>query len=218
MKKILILFLGLIIALQITQRSVFSQEMGPLEPSINDILNETVIKLEASFDWVNMTQVQRDEKIKEYHDLLFTDAPDKISRKDFKNKYKDFMKDAERKEHYRRAKNGVTELEDCFLCAFFIKNGLLISYGVQYKNDMRHAYYYDAYGNLRYVDEMSENYPNFIYHSRQYRKNGKLVSAIVFEDHDTQYMYNPNGSFKGLWYKDKMFDKSGKQLITRTNW
>ena len=197
----------------------FSENMGPVEPPIEEVLDSKVIKLEASFDWVNMSQIQRDEKIKEYYDLLFSDETQtKISKKEFKEKYKNFLKDNEQKEHYRRAKNGVTELKDCFLCAFFIKDGILISYGVQYKNDMRHAYYYDAYGHLRYVDEMSENYPEFTYYSRQYRTNGKLVSAIVFENHDTQYMYNPNGTFKGLWYKDKMFDSKGKQKLTRTNW
>ena len=31
-------------------------------------------------------------------------------------------------------------------------------------------------------------------------------------------MYEPDGKFKGLWYKEKMYDKNGKQKVIRTNW
>ena len=98
------------------------------------------------------------------------------------------------------------------------KRNLLISYAVQYKNNLRSVYYYDALGNLRYVDKFSENYPNFPYMSKQYRANGVLVSAIYFMSHDMQYMYNHNAEFQGAWYKDKMYDRHAKQILTRTNW
>ena len=86
------------------------------------------------------------------------------------------------------------------------------------KKDLKTVYYYDALGNLRYVDKFSENYPNFPYMSKQYRVNGTLVSAIYFMDEDLQYMYNSDESFKGVWYKDKMYNIDGKQTLTRTNW
>ena len=79
-------------------------------------------------------------------------------------------------------------------------------------------FYYDPYGRLRYVDVISENYPNFPYNSKQYKSNGKLVSAIYFTSKDMQYMYEPDGEFKGLWYKEKMYDRHGKQTVIRTNW
>ena len=68
------------------------------------------------------------------------------------------------------------------------------------------------------MDEMSENYPNFPYYSKQYRINGHLVGAIYFTDKDTQYTYEPDGKFKGVWYMDKMFDSKAKLIMTRTNW
>ena len=71
---------------------------------------------------------------------------------------------------------------------------------------------------VQYVDDISDNYPNYPYNSKQYRKNGELVSAIYFTSPDTQYMYKPNKEFKGLWYKEKMFDANGKQTVERTNW
>jgi len=187
--------------------------------SIEQSENTPVVKLSADYDWVNMSQVQRDRKITDYEHMLFVDDSFGVFRKqDWNDQYKKFFKDKNRKEHYRQVKNGVTELEDCNLCGFYTKSGILISYAIQYKNDLTHAYYYDAYGNLRYIDIMSDNYPEFPYTSKQYKKNGKLVSAIVFETRDIQYMFEPNHDFKGIWYKEKMFDRNGKQLMTRTNW
>lgn len=170
------------------------------------------------FDWLDISQIQRDEVIDRYKSELFgEDTVYKYDKKEFKNEYKDFLKDADYKRHYMLVSNNVKETDDENLCGFYRKK-LLISYAVQYKNDLKTVYYYDALGKLRYVDKFSENYPNFPYMSKQYRANGSLVSAIYFMSHDMQYMYNDDGSFKGAWYKDKMYDRSAKQILTRTNW
>ena len=50
-----------------------------------------------------------------------------------------------------------------------------------------------------------------------FRPEDKFENAII-EKKDMQYMYKPNGKFKGVWYKDKMYDRNGKQTLTRTNW
>lgn len=91
-------------------------------------------------------------------------------------------------------------------------------YAIKYNNTPEHVYYYNGLGTLRYVDEMSDNYPNYPYFSKQYRSNGKLAGAIYFVSKDLQYVYKPNGNFKGVWYRDKMFDSEAKLILTRTNW
>lgn len=91
-------------------------------------------------------------------------------------------------------------------------------YAIQYKNKPRTAYYYSGFGKLRYVDEISDNYPNFPYYSKQYRADGTLAGAIYFTSRDMQYIYEPDGKFKGVWFKEKMFDINAKQILTRTNW
>ena len=116
------------------------------------------------------------------------------------------------------AKDDVKETEDANICSFYYKKNILIIYALQYKDNPRNVFYYDPYGRLRYVDVISENYPNFPYNSKQYKSNGKLVSAIYFTSKDMQYMYEPDGEFKGLWYKEKMYDRHGKQKVIRTNW
>ena len=170
------------------------------------------------FDWLDITQVDRDLAIEKYRTELFGgDTVYKFKKKEFRNEYKDFLKDIDYKRHYMLVKNNVKETDNENLCGFY-KGNLLISYAIQYKNDLRSVYYYDALGNLRYVDKFSDNYPNFPYMSKQYKANGELVSAIYFMSHDMQYMYNNDTSFQGAWYKDKMYNRHAKQVLTRTNW
>ncbi len=174
---------------------------------------------EARFDWVDMSQIQRDTTIDYYKNILFgDDSVNNYTKDEFKKEFAPYLKDENSKEHYMLAKDDVKETKDANICAFYFKKNILIIYALQYKNNPHNVFYYDPYGRLRYVDVISENYPNFPYNSKQYKANGKLVSAIYFTSKDMQYMYEPDGKFKGLWYKEKMYDKNGKQKVIRTNW
>lgn len=181
--------------------------------------SDTVLTGGVDFDWVNLPQVQRDAQIADYQSKIFgEEIVTKISKKDFKNTYKDFIKDKYYKSNYKLASNGITETSDAKLCGFFYKESILYMYAIQFKKNPKTVYYYSAYGRLSYVDTMSENYPNYPYYSKQVRSNGTLAGAIYFVSHDLQYIYKPDGEFKGVWYKDKMFDRKGKQILTRSNW
>lgn len=170
------------------------------------------------FDWLDITQANRDAVIEKYKSQLFDeDTVYKYNKKEFKNEYQEFLKDKNYIKHYMLVKNNVKETDNENLCGFY-RGSLLISYAIQYKNDLKTIYYYDAMGKLRYIDKFSDNYPQFPYMSKQYRANGTLVSAIYVISHDMQYMYNANGSFKGAWYKDKMYDRNAKQVLSRNNW
>ncbi len=184
------------------------------------IANETEpLKAGVEFNWVNMLQFQRDEAIEHYKQEIFAnDDVKSIKKKEFRNTYKDFLKDTEQKKHYRIISYGATETKEANLCGFFINDDILYSYAIQYKNNPKFVYYYSAFGKLIYVDISSDQYPNFPYYSRQYRANGKLSGAIYFVSKDLQYVYEPDGKFKGVWYKDKMFDRNAKQILTRNNW
>ncbi len=183
------------------------------------LANETTLITGVEFNWVNMLQFQRDDAIKTYREAIFGNGDViSVNKKEFRKKYEEFLKDSNQKTHYRLISNGATETKNANLCGFFIRNDLLYSYAVQYKDNMRNVYYYTAFGKLIYVDESSDKYPNFPYYSKQYRANGKLSGAIYFVSKDLQYVYEPDGKFKGVWYKDKMFDRNAKQILTRNNW
>jgi hypothetical protein len=178
------------------------------------------IKAEVKFDWVDITQAQREENIEKYKNLLFENntTPIYFSKDEFNHKFSKYKKDKNYKHHYFLTNNGVTEDEEAKYCAFYFKKNTLVMYAIQYKNNPTNAFYYSAYGKLYYTDVMSKEYPNFPYSSMQYDKKGRLKSAIYFVSKDLQYMYGPDKEFQGIWYKENMYDKNGKQTIKRTNW
>jgi hypothetical protein len=162
--------------------------------------------LSGAVEWVEMSQTERDERIKMFRPDVFGDAGG------FERK-----KDPDYRRHAMLVAEGTTDTGKADLCAFY-KGKILYMYAIRHKDDPLNAYYYSLLGKLYYVDVMSDEYPNFPYTSKQYRANGKPVSFIYFESKDVQYMYAPDGKFIGLWYEDKMYDNAGKQILTRTNW
>lgn len=183
--------------------------------NVNAPLEATV-----SFDWLDIDLAQRENQIQHYKDLLFANNSSHIyfTKDEFKKEFAKYYKDKDFKLHYMLTNNGVTEDEDAKYCAFFYKKKTLVLYAIQYKNTPNIAFYYTAFGGLRYTDLMSDEYPNFPYTSMQYDQKGQLKSAIYFASKDLQYMFGPDKEFQGIWYKDKMYDKNGKQVLTRTNW
>lgn len=200
MKKIL-LFIAIFVALP-----VFAE-------------NNLMLNGYASFDWAEKTQFERDANISKIKGIIYREnIVKKYNKKAFKDEYKDFLKDKDFKKHYIEITSGKKENSTERIAGFYTLNGkLLYMYGIQYKNNMNTTYYYDMAGNLRYVDKMSENYPNYPYYSHQYRINGTLASSIYFTSLETQYVFK-NEKFKGVWYKDTMFDAKAKKIMTRTNY
>lgn len=188
-----------------------------LSPSIASEENQLVGQV--NFDWLTKSQLERDENIDTIRDILYSqNVVRKYSKKDFKETYKNYLKDENVKKHYMQILSGVKHTETEELAGFFaFKDKILYAYAIQYKESPKTVYYYDTLGNLRYVDILSENYPNYPYYSHQYYANGKLISSIYFTAYDTQYMYK-DGKFIGVWFKDTMFNSKAKKIMTRTNY
>ncbi len=203
MKKIIILFLLMFLTLPCLAKSV-EQNVKPIEAGI-------------TFDWDSKTQFQRDENIKEIQNILFNDKTImRYSRKDFREKYADFWRNENYIKDYEEILNGKKEDKDKFYCGFYVGK-LLIAYGIQYKNNMENIYYYDAMGHLRWVDIFSQNYPKFPYLAYQYYRNGKMAAAYYYLSNADQYIFNSNKKFKGRWYKENMYNKKAKIIMTRSN-
>lgn len=204
MKKFIFLVLLLFLVIP-----VFAQE------------SDTTIMLqgEVTFDWISKTQLQRDENIKQIQDILFNEKTVlKYPKKEFRAQNTPFLKDKDSIQHYVDISNGKKEDADKYYAGFFLKNGLLVAYGVQNKNNMKNIYYYDAMGHLRFVDYYSDNYPKFPYYSLQYDVNGRLIGTIYFVSVYDQYIFNPDKTFKGRWYKLNMYNRNAKIILTRSNY
>ncbi len=176
------------------------------------------IEIGVTFDWISKSQLQRDENIKQIQDILFSEtSAEKYSKKEFKKKYTDFWKNKNYLQDYTEISNGKKEDTDKNYCGFYW-NKMLVAYGIQYKNNLKNIYYYDSMGGLRWIDTFSDNYPKFPYWSYQYYRNGKLVAAYYYESAYDQYVFDPDKKFKGRWYKDKLYNRNAKVIMTRTNW
>jgi hypothetical protein len=223
MKKIL---LSIILTSMLTINGAFALEdiTSPLDEDTMPVSSTSVqsepLTAEVTFDWLDITQAQREENISHYKNLLFENNSSKIyyDKDEFKTKFKSYAKDTNFKHHYFMVNNGVTEDEEANYCAFYYKKNTLMIYAIQYKSNPKQAFYYSPFGKLYYTDLMSNEYPNFPYTSMQYDRKGNLKSAIYFISRDLQYMFGPDKEFQGIWYQDKMYDKNGKQTLTRTNW
>ena len=198
MKKLVILF-----ALMMFTLPVFSQ----------------TLEAGVSFDWISKTQMQRDENISQIQNVLFTDnTVTNFPNKEFKAEHKEFLKDKDHVTNYEEISKGKKEDKDKNYSGFFLKNGLLIAYGIQYKKNMKSIYYYDAMGNLRYIDAFSANYPKFPYFSYQYNMKGDLIAAFYYLSDYDQYVFSSNKIFKGRWYKENLYNRKAKIIMTSSNW
>ena len=179
-------------------------------------LNDIFIA-DIRYDWINKSDVEKEAIISEVRDIIFA-AP--VEReKGFKSQFKDKLKDKNHTENYMAASAGYKEFKGSNISAFYYKNMKNIyMYALQDKKDLSKAYYYDALGNLKYVDFIFGEYPDYPYYSIQYRISGKPVSAIYFISKDCQYMFTPNGDFTGVWYKHNMYGKSSEVLLKRTTY
>jgi hypothetical protein len=196
---------------------IFVEEKPPVAETEMNAAQKPVV--EVAFDWFEIQSDDKAKRINEYREIIFGEnSKINLSKEEFKKELSKYKKDTNFKHHYMLANNGVTEDEDAKYNPFYYKNGTLVIYAIMYNNDIHHALYYNPYGKLYYVDITSDNYPNYPYYSIQYDRKGNLKSAIYFASHDIQYMFNPQKEFIGIWYKDKMYNKDGKQISTREGW
>lgn len=176
------------------------------------------IELSVSFDWISKSQMQRDENIAQIKNILFNDDTIlKYKKNEFKDKNKAFWRDKNYLKNYEDIMNGKKEDSEKNYCGFYLGK-LLIAYGIQYKNDMKNIYYYDAMGHLRWIDVFSSQYPNFPYWSYQYYRSGELVAAYYYVSDVDQYVFDEKKKFRGRWYKDKMYNRNAKVIMTRSNY
>lgn len=174
--------------------------------------------MDIQYDWINKSEVEKEAIISEVHDIIFENGA-LLKQKDFKSQFKDKLKDKNYREHYFVASSGYKEYKDYNISAFYYKKQKHIyMYALQNKKDISKSYYYDALGNLRYVDFNFGEYPEYPYYTIQYKISGEPVSVIYNVSKDNQYLYEPDGTFEGVWYKHNLYDKHSKIILTRTTY
>ncbi len=121
---------------------------------------------------------------------------------------KPHLLDVNRYENLTSLLKGQVDLKDRELALFSIG-----TYGVVYKNDPLHAYYYSNSGVLEYVDiRSSKDYP---YKSYQYDIAGNLVNMGLRVSKRETYIYSPNGDLIAHWVGAYGYDENGQIIMTR---
>jgi hypothetical protein len=173
---------------------------------------------DLQYDWIDKSALEKETIINEIKDIIFENG-ELEKKENFKNDYSEMLKDKNHKEHYLAASAGYKEYGEYNISAFYYKKQKHIyMYALQNKKNLSKSYYYDALGNLRYVDFHSEEYPEYPHYTIQYKVSGEPVSAIYTVHKDNQYLYEPNGDFKGVWYKHNLYDGHSKVILTRTHY
>ena len=116
--------------------------------------------------------------------------------------------DINRDENLTALLKGQIELKDRELALFSIG-----TYGVVYKNDPLHAYYYSNSGILEYIDTRSrKEYP---YKSYQYDIAGNLINMGLRVSKRETFLYSPNGELIAHWIGPNGYDENGQIIMTR---
>ena len=173
---------------------------------------------DIQYDWIDKSLVEKEAIISEVHDIIFeNDTLD--NQKDLKSQFKDKLKDKNYREHYYAASAGLKEYKDNNISAFYFKKQKHIyMYALQDKKDISKSFYYDALGNLRYIDFNFGEYPEYPYYTIQYSISGKPISAVYNISKDNQYLFSPDGTFKGVWFKHNLYDKHSQVILKRTSY
>ena len=180
--------------------------------NFNDILVVNV-----QHDWISKQELEKEAIVQEVRELLFTNPIEEML--ELKIQFPDKYRDKNYKEHYIAASAGYKELGDYNIAAFYYKNMKNIyMYALQDKKDISKNFYYDALGKLRFVDIISGLYPDFPYSAIQYNAKGKPISVIYYVSKDCQYLFKPDGTFEGVWYKYKLYNQKSRVILTRTSY
>ena len=172
---------------------------------------------DIQYDWIDKNQLAKEAMINEVHDIIFENPVE--PKLDLKTLFADKLKDKNHLENYMAASAGYSEYKGNNISAFYYKKvAHLYMYALQDKKDLTKSFYYDAMGTLRYVDFIEGEYPDYPYYSIQYRISGKPVSAIYYVSKDCQYLFKPDGTFEGVWYKHKLYNQKNKIILTRTTY
>ena len=111
-------------------------------------------------------------------------------------------------QNYNYILKGLTKLSDRTLAKF--SDG---SYGVNYKKDILHVYYYDKDGTL--ISAEIKTSVEFPYRTYKYNPDGELVTMTMRVSENETFIFNPHGKLLGHWIGKNCYDENGKILMTR---
>jgi len=161
---------------------------------------------QETFDISNLSNSERFDYVKTIKNDVFSEnGIYKLESPEFKQLIKEHKKDKNFPENYYAAQSGYTYFKENNLSSMFTpKMDVMYMYSVQSRNNLRIIYYYSILGNLKYIEFLYGNYPNYPYYVRKYARCGKLNTTIYNVDERTEIKFNKDGSSATINYKGKI--------------
>lgn len=116
--------------------------------------------------------------------------------------------DKDHNANYFALLKGKTNLNDRILALF--SDG---SYAVNYKNDLKHVWYYDKDGTLINIEVRTSL--EFPYGSYKYGPDGEFVNMSLKVSKDETFIFSPLGELLGHWIGNNCYDENGNIVMTR---
>jgi len=162
-----------------------------------------------SQDLSNMNLQEKTQYVKQIKTLLFAkDCKYKLETPEFIHIIATHRKDKQYPDQYYAAQTGYDSYNNADLTAMFTKHmNIMYMYGVQEKDNSRIIYYYNVFGSIQLLDFMYENYPNYPFYTRKYKKSGDLINSVYCPDEKTKIKFNTKGTKAEIWINEELTDK-----------
>ena len=116
--------------------------------------------------------------------------------------------DPNHNENYSALLKGKTTVNDRILAIF--SDG---TYAVNYKNDLKHVWYYDKDGSLINAEiRTAFEYP---FGSYKYGPDGELINMSLRVSKDETFIFSPFGKLLAHWVGNNCYDENGNVVMTR---
>ena len=126
-------------------------------------------------------------------------------KKYLQSKLKNHLKDRNFKDHYEAVCSGITHFKDVDLQPFVNDKNFVFMYAMQFSKTPQRTFYYDAMGNLKFIDFRYGSFPECPYYTKKYSIDGKLIRAMYLQNPETMYIYSETGTFIGVKYNNQIY-------------
>lgn len=183
---------------------LFSANALPVFADYDDYPTQSYV--DGIFDWTYISNEERKDRVITIFKIMFpkgyvTNFPKKF----LQSRLKQHLKDRNFKEHYEAVCSGQTHYRDVDMQPFVDEKNFVYMYALQFTKTPQRTFYYDALGNLRFVDFRYGSFPECPYYTKKYSIDGKLIRAMYLQNPETMYIYSETGAFLGVKHDNQIY-------------
>ena len=162
--------------------------------------------VDGIFDWMYLSNSERRDRVTTIFKIMFPKGYVSNFPKNFlKSKLKAHLKDRNFAAHYEAVCSGRMHYRDVDLQPFVNEKNYVYMYALQFTKNPQRTFYYDALGNLKFIDFRYGSFPECPFYTKKYSIDGKLIRAMYMQNPETMYIYSETGSFIGVKNNNQVY-------------